>query len=163
VVFEARIVGTGPLRGDLRGLADSLGIIDRVTFLGARTQMTLLDEYATAQAFALAPVVTADGDRDGIPNVLTEAMASGIPVISSRISGIPELIRDGVNGVLVPPCDPRALADGLHRLLADSSEAGRLGSAGRAWVRSHRDLRTCVVPLAQRLDAAIRADTALVP
>jgi glycosyltransferase involved in cell wall biosynthesis len=155
VPFECRIVGNGPLADDLRTHADSLGITRHVAFLGARPQTVLLEEYAAAQVFALAPVVTADGDRDGIPNVLAEAMASGIPVISSSISGIPELILDGVTGALVPPGNPAALADRLERLLLDAGERGRLGSTGRQWVSCNWDLRTCVVPLADLLARSI--------
>jgi glycosyltransferase involved in cell wall biosynthesis len=148
VPFDCRIVGGGALAGDLRALAASVSIEQRVRFLGARPQTMLLQEYAQAEVFALAPVVTQDGDRDGIPNVLREGMASSVPVVSTAISGIPELIRDGETGLLVPPRDPTALADALQLLLSDSGIRKRLAEAGRRWVSSHCDLTECVRPLA---------------
>jgi glycosyltransferase involved in cell wall biosynthesis len=151
VSFECHVVGTGPLSGQMDALARSLGIGDRVTFLGARPQVALLEEYASAEVFALAPVITDNGDRDGIPNVLAEAMASGVAVVSTRISGIPELVEQGCTGMLVPPGDPAALADALERLLIDDSERKRLGDAGRRWVVSNWDLRDLVRPLAALL------------
>jgi glycosyltransferase involved in cell wall biosynthesis len=81
--------------------------------------------------FALAPVVLADGDRDGIPNVLLEAMAVGLPVVASAVSGIPEVVVDGVSGRLVPERRPDRLAEVLAELLASPEERVRLGAAGR--------------------------------
>jgi glycosyltransferase involved in cell wall biosynthesis len=146
--FECAIVGGGQLRDELRAQATSLGIGRRVRFPGARPQTMLLPEFARAEVFALSPIVTENGDRDGIPNVLREAMASGVPVVSTAISGIPELITDGETGRLVPPGDPEALADALQLLLSDAGARKRLGAAGRAHVSSHCGIRDCVRPLA---------------
>jgi glycosyltransferase involved in cell wall biosynthesis len=107
----------------------------------------LLTEYAQAQVFVLSPIVTEDGDRDGIPNVLREAMASGVPVVSTAISGIPELVVDGETGSLVPPGDPAALADALQLLLSDSDTRERLARAGRRYVSSHCGISESVRPL----------------
>jgi glycosyltransferase involved in cell wall biosynthesis len=85
-------------------------------------------------------VVVSDGDRDGIPNVLVEAMASGVPVVSTRISGIPELIEDGRNGLLVEAGDAVGLSEAIKRLLTDPQLASRLASAGRLTVEREFDL-----------------------
>jgi glycosyltransferase involved in cell wall biosynthesis len=96
-----------------------------------------------------------DGDRDGIPNVLVEAMASGLPVVSTSVSGIPELVRDGENGLLVPPDDPVALADALLRLRRDPELAARLASAGRETVRQRFDGELLARRLASLFEEAI--------
>jgi glycosyltransferase involved in cell wall biosynthesis len=94
----------------------------------------VLAALASASVVALACVQAANGDRDATPNVLLEAMATGIPVVSTRLSGIPEMIRDDVDGLLVPPGNPEALADALERLADDAALADRLGLAGRQTV-----------------------------
>jgi glycosyltransferase involved in cell wall biosynthesis len=98
----------------------------------------LLAEYRRADALC-APCRLLDQDRDGIPNVLVEAMAAGAPVVATPVSGIPELVAHGVNGLLVPPEDPAALADALTRLHGDRALGERLAAAGRATVRERFD------------------------
>jgi glycosyltransferase involved in cell wall biosynthesis len=112
---------------------------DVVQFTGPLSQCELLTLYRGADVFALACRVDADGDRDGIPNVMVEAMAAGLPVVSTAVSGIPELIRDGENGLLVPPEDPGALASALLRLASDVSLRDRLAAAGRETVAERFD------------------------
>ena len=112
---------------------------DAVQFTGPLSQCELLALYRGADVFALACRVDADGDRDGIPNVMVEAMAAGLPVISTAVSGIPELVRDGENGLLVPPEDPGALASALLRLATDVSLRDRLAAAGRETVAERFD------------------------
>jgi glycosyltransferase involved in cell wall biosynthesis len=112
---------------------------DLVHFTGPLSQCELLTLYRGADVFALACRVDGDGDRDGIPNVMVEAMAAGLPVVSTAVSGIPELVRDGENGLLVPPEDPAALASALHRLAADVPLRDRLAAAGRATVAERFD------------------------
>ena len=142
--FEADIFGGGPLHDDLKSQARAAGLADRLRLHGARTQDTIVDAYRRAGIFVLAPVITDSGDRDGIPNVLVEAMACGLPVISTRVSGIPELITDGVDGMLVEPHDPTALAAGMARFLRDLELAARIGAAARRKVERLFDMRTTI-------------------
>lgn len=125
-------VGGGPLLDPLMAMSRDLGIGDRVSWLGARSQAAVLDAYRAADIFALPCRVAADGDRDGLPNVLLEAQSQKLPCVSTQISGIPELIEDGVTGLLVPPRDPARLADALSRLITTPDLRARLGDAGYA-------------------------------
>jgi glycosyltransferase involved in cell wall biosynthesis len=140
VGFRCEIFGDGPLRETLEAQVRAAGLVGRVTFAGSRVQPEIGDAYQRATVFVLAPVVTGDGDRDGIPNVLVEAMASQVPVVSTTVSGIPELIDDGVDGLLVPPSDPPSLADAIRRVLADPELAVSLGLAARRKVEREFDL-----------------------
>lgn len=135
VPFRTTIVGPDDEAGPgLRAQVAELGLGDRVQILGQMSQAELFDEYRHASAFCLPCRVMDDGDRDGIPNVLAEAMACGVPVVTTPISGIPELIVDGVNGLLVPTDSPGALADALTRLRDDPPLVAELSRAGRATV-----------------------------
>jgi glycosyltransferase involved in cell wall biosynthesis len=138
--FRCEIYGGGPMREELDSMVRARGLASRISFHGARPQDELVRAYARASLFVLAPVVVADGDRDGIPNVLVEAMASGVPVVSTRISGIPELIEDGANGLLVEPGDAAGLAEAIKRLLINPQLASRLAAAGRLTVQRDFDL-----------------------
>ncbi|MFN8123591.1 MAG: glycosyltransferase family 4 protein [Thermoleophilia bacterium] len=129
----------GDQDAELTRRIDALGLADRVELRGTVTQRELLDLYRHASVFALACRVVGDGDRDGIPNVLVEAMAAGLPAVSTDVSGIPELVQDGVNGLLVPQEDPAALAGALARLSADPVLARRLADAGRRTVTDRFD------------------------
>ena len=97
------------------------------------------EEYRRATVFCLPCRVARDGDRDGIPNVLVEAMACGLPVVTTAVSGIPELVADGVSGLIVPAEDPAALAEALARLQRDPGLAQRLGREAQAVVRERFD------------------------
>ncbi|MDE2007335.1 MAG: glycosyltransferase [Rhodospirillales bacterium] len=153
IAFRAEIVGAGPLRDDLAADIAARGLADRVRLRGPMTHAALIDLYRTADLFALAPRIAEDGDRDGIPNVLAEAMAIGVPVLATAISGIPELVRDGETGRLVAPRDPAALAEAMAALLADPDAARALAATGRAllerdfdlWVTTRR-LRALMAP-----------------
>jgi glycosyltransferase involved in cell wall biosynthesis len=131
VQFTCDIYGGGPMRDELAAQARAGDISHLVNFHGARLQDEVLAAYRTAAVVALASVVTDDGDRDGIPNVLVEAMACGVPVVSTRISGIPELVDDGTDGLLVDPAEPVALAVAIQQVLTDAELRARLARAGR--------------------------------
>jgi glycosyltransferase involved in cell wall biosynthesis len=140
VPFEAVIVGPDDDAGPaLRARIDELGLGDRIRLEGQMSQAQLLDEYRRASAFCLPCRVLDNGDRDGIPNVLAEAMASGAPVVTTAISGIPEIVRDGVNGLLVAPDDPEAVADAVLRLRADPGLAQRISREAQRTVRAEFD------------------------
>lgn len=138
--FRCMIVGEGPLRDALAAQISRLGLNAVVTLEGALTHSRLVALYGQADLFALAPRITEDGDRDGIPNVIAEAMATGVPVVSTDVSGIPELVRHERTGLLVQPNDPGAFADALERLLADPQEAARFARAARECLERDFDL-----------------------
>jgi glycosyltransferase involved in cell wall biosynthesis len=142
--------GGGPLKEKLARQAEALGIAARVQWRGARTQTELLAEYRAADLFALASRVARDGDRDGLPNVLAEAQSQGLACVATRVSGIPELIDDGVTGLLVEPESPEALARALERLARDPALRRTLGEAGRARVREKFALEGNIGQLARR-------------
>lgn len=132
--FDCEIYGSGPLRSELENLIKQLDVEDRVSLKGARTQQELIAIYQAADIFVLAPFILQNGDRDGLPNVLLEAMACGLPVVATRISGIPELITNGESGLLVEPHDAAGLAAALERLLTDLALRARLGMTARRHV-----------------------------
>jgi glycosyltransferase involved in cell wall biosynthesis len=117
-------------------------------------QADLLREYRRASALCM-PCRVLENDRDGIPNVLVEAMAAGAPVVATGVSGIPELVTDEENGLLVPPDDPRALADALVRLHGDPALAARVAEAGQRTVRERFDGDRLARRLAQLFEEAI--------
>ncbi|QKE84487.1 glycosyltransferase [Arthrobacter sp. NEB 688] len=128
------VIGDGPLREELVDLARELGVADRVTFHGAMDSAGVEAAYARASLVALPCRVDGDGDRDGLPTVLVEALARGLPVVSTDVVGIPELVRDRATGRLVAPDDPPALARAVAELRADPVAARALGAAGRELV-----------------------------
>ncbi|HET8831647.1 MAG TPA: glycosyltransferase, partial [Casimicrobiaceae bacterium] len=123
-------IGAGPLLGELDALARSLNVADRIDWRGAQAHDNVLAAYRAADVFVLASRVSDDGDRDGLPNVLLEAQSQRVACVSTRVSGIPELIVDGATGLLVEPRDPAALGAVLARLIADPSLRRRVATAG---------------------------------
>ena len=128
------IVGGGDLLGALRARADALGISDRVSFLGPLPWPEVDAAYHRCAMVVLPCRVDAEGDRDGIPTILLEALARGLPVISTNIVGIPEVVVHDRTGLLVPPDDAAALAGAIERMCDDPAWAASLGQAGRALV-----------------------------
>jgi glycosyltransferase involved in cell wall biosynthesis len=154
VDFEAVIAGeSGDHEPEVRARVAESGLEDRVSFLGPLTQSELFEEYQRATVFALPCRILEDGDRDGIPNVLMEAMACRLPVVTTGVSGITELVRDGVNGLIVPPDRPSDLADALHRLVKDPELAGRLAERGRSTISERFDAATTAARMASLLTA----------
>lgn len=124
-------VGTGPWLGRLKRLAARLGIAARVRWYGALAAPAVLDCYASADLFVLTSRIARDGDRDGLPNVLMEAQSQGLACVATRVSAIPELLEDGVTGVLTEAGDVNGLAEAMARLIREPATRRRLGIAGR--------------------------------
>jgi glycosyltransferase involved in cell wall biosynthesis len=134
--FRCRVAGGGELERPLRRLITELGLGDCVELLGPQTEEVVAALLQQAHCFALPSTVEPNGKMDGLPVALMEALAVGLPVVASDLSGIPELIEDGVSGLLVPPADPDALAAALAAVQAEPERAAELGRAGRARVEA---------------------------
>jgi glycosyltransferase involved in cell wall biosynthesis len=144
------IVGDGPQRAALQAQVERAGLAGRVQLVPALTQDAVLELIASASAFALPCVVGADGDRDGLPTVLLEAMALGTPAVSTTVAGIPEMIEHGVSGLLVGQREPAALADALARLLGSPDLQARLAAGALAAMRERFSIGRNVAELAWR-------------
>lgn len=145
--IECHFVGDGPDRSMLEELASALGVSDRTVFHGYRTPRELRDHLANADVLACPSIEASDGRREGIPVVLMEAMSSGVPVIASSISGIPELVDDGVEGLLFQPGNSRDLADGIRFLMENPQKADDFAEAARDKVLAEFDRDTNVEQL----------------
>lgn len=129
-------IGGGPSLPQLRAQAAALGLAPRIDWRGARTEDDVRAAYRAADLFALASRVTADGDRDGIPNVVAEAMSQGLAVVATTAGAIPELVEHGRTGLLVSPDDPAALAQALTALIRDPKRRQAFGAAGEDRIRN---------------------------
>ena len=143
-------VGGGPLLVGLQRQAAALGIAGRIDWRGAQAYEAVLAAYREADIFALASRVSADGDRDGLPNVLLEAQSQRLATIATALPGIAELIEPEVTGLLVPPGDPPALAAALERLIRTPQERARLATAAEARVRTRFTLDAGIERLAEK-------------
>ena len=158
VDFEAVIAGEpGDHEQQVRARVAAATLEDRVSFLGPLTQAGLFEQYQRASVFALPCRVLEDGDRDGIPNVLMEAMACDVPVVTTGVSGITELVHDGINGLIVEPDRPADLADALHRLIKDPGLARQLAQSGRSTISERFDAGTTAERMASLLTVAERS------
>jgi colanic acid/amylovoran biosynthesis glycosyltransferase len=140
IAFELLFVGDGEDRADLETLATSVPQPGVIRFLGQQTRDEIVQLLRTVDLLVTPSVPTASGKREGLPVVLIEAMASGVAVVASHLSGIPELVEDGVTGRTVPPGDEDALADAIQSVLADPARRRELGAAGRGRVEAEFDL-----------------------
>ncbi|NJL47538.1 MAG: colanic acid biosynthesis glycosyltransferase WcaL [Leptolyngbyaceae cyanobacterium SM2_5_2] len=161
--FECRIVGYGPLQAQLNAMIQELDLADQVTLVGQLTQDQVIEQYRWADMFVLPCLVTEDGDRDGIPNVLLEAMAMGVPVISTTISGITELIEPRQTGLLVPPENVTDLAAAIALLTQDDQLRHCLGQAGCRTVRQNFTLERNVGQVRDLLLTTLCAPMAALP
>lgn len=155
IQLVCRLVGDGPDEPMLRQLVDRLQISPMVVFEGRRTRDEIAELLARSDVLVAPSVAASDGKREGIPVVLMEAMSSGVPVVASDLSGIPELVRDGQTGLLTPPRDAAALAAALRRLHDDTALRARLATAGRAVVQREFDIRRNAAVLVDRLERAV--------
>jgi colanic acid/amylovoran biosynthesis glycosyltransferase len=128
--FRCEIFGEGPLETQLRAQIEDLGLRERIQLPGPKPQHELRARFATANVFVLPSVPEADGGMDNLPTVIMEAMATGLPVVSTRIGGIPEMVVENETGFLVHPEDAVALAGAIEKVINDPSLGQRLGQAG---------------------------------
>jgi glycosyltransferase involved in cell wall biosynthesis len=163
VPVELVVLGGGDLREALEALAREQGVAERVRLIGARPQHEVVEQLAAAEVFALAPRVLADGDRDGVPNVVLEAMAAGVPVVATAVSGLSEVITDRVSGRLVPPERPDLLADALDELLRDAGLRARFGENGRNLVGAELAWSRVIAPLRELLAAELDPGVPVLP
>ncbi|MCB9959600.1 MAG: glycosyltransferase family 4 protein [Rhodospirillaceae bacterium] len=131
--------GGGSLRTELQAAGGRLG--ERVHWHGAQPRSAIIAALAAADLFVLTPIIAADGDRDGIPNVLMEAMALGLACVTTRVSAIPELVADGETGLLVAPDDAEAVAGALASLITHPADRAEMGAAGAVRVREAFEFR----------------------
>jgi glycosyltransferase involved in cell wall biosynthesis len=144
--IRCEVIGDGPRRAKLEQQAQRLGLVERVDFAGGRDDDTVRHAYDQAAVFVLPCRRTSKGDQDGLPVSIVEALSVGVPVVTTPVSGIPEVVHDGVSGLLVPPDDPTALAAAIERVLSDVGLRQRLVEGGRAQVRAY-DLESSVKSL----------------
>jgi colanic acid/amylovoran biosynthesis glycosyltransferase len=149
--FTCHFVGDGPDKPALTKLVDQAGLSEKIVFHGRQKQEKVAQLLQGADVLVAPSVPTRDGRREGIPVVLMEAMSSGVPVVASNISGIPELVVDGHTGLLAPPGDAAALADALERYYHDPVLRKRLGLSGREKIIDEFDLYKNASKLAQRI------------
>jgi colanic acid/amylovoran biosynthesis glycosyltransferase len=129
-LFQCEIFGEGPLENQLLGQIEESGLKDLVQLPGPKPQHQLRERLAAANVFVLPSVPEAEGGMDNLPTVIMEAMATGLPVVSTRIGGIPEMVIDNETGFLVRPDDPVLLADAIEKVINDRSLGQKLGQAG---------------------------------
>ena len=149
------IIGDGPLRRQLHALTASLGMRDRVEFLGAVPHVAVLSWMRKAAMLVLPGIRTATGREEGLGMVLLEAAATGLPIVGSRVGGIPECMLEGKTGFLVPERDEDALARRMAELLEDPVRRHRMGAAGRALVEDRFDIDRQTAVLENYYDSLI--------
>jgi glycosyltransferase involved in cell wall biosynthesis len=147
------VIGEGPRRGELERRIRRSGLLGVMRLVGNCPEEEVAQALSTADLFVLASVVSADGKREGIPVSLMEAMATGLPVVATRLAGIPELVVDGSTGRLVEPGNSVALARAIRAILEDPPGSGALAVAAREKVRAEFTLSECGRGLASEIDA----------
>jgi glycosyltransferase involved in cell wall biosynthesis len=143
VDFRCEVIGEGPFRAELESRARRLGVDDRVAFIGSRDDRAVRAAYDRATVFVLPCRPTPTGDRDGLPVSLVEAMVVGLPVVTTPVTGIPEIVRNAESGILVPPDDPDEVAAALESLLSQPELRARLAAGAREAADAY-DLSACV-------------------
>lgn len=160
VAFTCEIIGDGPLREELETRIAKQNLADKVRFAGEQSQGYVLGAVAACDIFTLAAVVDQQGASDVFPTVIAEAMASGKPVVSTTVAGIPELVARDETGLLVPPRDPQALAVALLQLIGDEALRAQFGRAGRTRIERNFAVERTIEPLWQRLTTGDSFDRA---
>ena len=156
VAFECVIAGSGPLQASLQAQIDRLGLGGDVKLTGKEIKQEEIPRFMrTGDLYALPCVWSDDGDVDGLPQMLMEALACGLPIISTRLVGIPDLIIDGQTGLLATPNNAQELADAIIRLNNDPALRQRLAERGRQFLYERFDLGKCLEPLVARFREAL--------
>ncbi len=155
--LQLEIVGDGPERPELEALASRLGVSPNLRFLGSKSDVEVAELYRQSSVFVLPSIRARDGAEEGQGLVLQEAQAAGLPVVSTKVGGIPEGVRDGCTGFLVDQKDPAALAERIGELLADEGMRERMGRAARDFVVSNYDSKVLTARLLRIY--AINADS----
>ncbi len=155
VPFQARIVGDGPLRPLLEKMAGLLGIAAELTFCGHLAQHEVWEQFEWADVLLHTGVIAPSGDRDGLPNVIPEAMSCGVLVVTSPTAGTTEAIADGVSGLVVPEDAPARWVEALRQLASDDVLAEKFRAAARRWVEENFDAHKNAARLLQRFEATI--------
>jgi glycosyltransferase involved in cell wall biosynthesis len=161
IEFRCSLVGEGPLRRRLRRQIRQAGLTERIHLLGASPRPEILRLLDESDVLVLPSVPTRAGKREGIPLALMEAMATGLPVVASNLSGIPELVRSGVSGFLVAPGDFRGIAKALRVLAKDAALRRQIGQAGRRTVLEEFDLRKNTAVLRELFRGSATAPAAI--
>ena len=146
--FKHVLIGDGPDRARVLSLIDELDLGDFTLCPGTQPHEVVLEYYRQADLFVLGCEIAANGDRDGLPNVLVESMAVGVPVVTTSVSAIPELVEDGLTGLLVRPGAPKEMAAAMARLLTDNNLRAKVVARARARVAERFDIRTAGQELA---------------
>ena len=153
-----RMLGEGELRGACYDLAQGLDLDDAVSLLGEQPHDVVAREMRGARAFVQHSVVAIDGDSEGLPNAILEASATGLPVVSTRHAGIPDIVVDGRTGYLVDEHDVAGMARYMERLLADPTLAAQLGRAGRERIEQSFGIEATIAQLWRVIVAAVNGD-----
>ncbi|MFT3802426.1 MAG: glycosyltransferase family 4 protein [Burkholderiaceae bacterium] len=155
IAFDCVLVGDGEERASLQAQADAAGLGERLTMPGPLSQDVVIEQMRQSTLLAMPCVISDDGNRDGLPTVLVEAMALGTPVVSTEVAGIPELVRHEENGLCVPPDDPHALAHAMASLLDDPALRRRLAFAARCRIERDFDIDVNTRQMRESFSAAI--------
>jgi colanic acid/amylovoran biosynthesis glycosyltransferase len=159
LAFRCHLIGGGPLQRELESTIAAAGLRGRVLLHGSLPRDVVLERMRSAHVLVLPSIQDREGRREGIPVTLMEAMSCGLPVVASRISGIPELVEDERSGLLTPPGDAPAIAAALTRLAGSPELRARLGRVARVGVRRDFDLRAGAERLAEEIRAVRSAGT----
>jgi glycosyltransferase involved in cell wall biosynthesis len=146
--FRHTLIGDGDDKEQILGLIASLGLAEHCRWLGTRTHEEVLEQYRRSDLFVLGCEIAKSGDRDGIPNVLVESLAMGVPALSTEVSAIPEILLNGDTGLTVPPSQPEAMAAAMRRILCDNTLRKHLIEGGKQLVRENFDNRLWIKKLA---------------
>jgi glycosyltransferase involved in cell wall biosynthesis len=157
VPFRCVIAGEGPERVTLEAAIARHRLQDAILLTGEQTQEQVAALLRTARVFALPCIIAPDGDRDSLPNAILEALAAGVPVVTTPVAGIPEAIEDGRTGLLAPPGDDEGLAARIEELLKNEALCQTIGAAGRAAIATRFDIRQNMTPLAALFEQVERA------